>query len=170
VLDHFDRILTPAQVQQLPSILRALVDKYAYVEANGDSVFCWDLGRYMNHSCEPASRGVGESFEVAIRDVAPCDELTCEYGALNLLEPLDCRCGAPRCRGVIGVDDAARLYQRWDEETRSAFALAPKVHQPLLPFAKVRTTDLPLLEAVRTGATVQIPSAREYALRDRGAL
>ena len=150
----------------LQPLLRGVVDKYAYQAADGNFVFCWDFGRYMNHCCEPTSRGVGDAFEVAIRDIAPGDELTCEYGTLNLLKPMTCYCGAPSCRGVIRRDDTERHFERWDDEATSAFALSHTVAQPLLPYAKIGARDLPLLEALKAGHAAQVPSARDYHIVD----
>lgn len=162
VLDAFDRILTAAEREALPPLLRQQVDRYAYQAADGDFVFCWDFGRYMNHSCAPASRGIGDAFEIAVRDIQPGEELTCEYGTLNLVQPMRCRCGALSCRGEIRRDDAERYYERWDAEARAAFALAAKVAQPLLPYAKAGPRDLPLLAALHAGGEVEVPSARAY--------
>ena len=166
VLDCFDRILTPREVGALQPLLRMVVDKYAYQAADGNFVFCWDFGRYMNHCCEPTSRGVGDAFEVAVRDIKAGEELTCEYGTLNLLKPMNCYCGAPSCRGVICRDDSDRLFARWDEEASSAFALSHTVPQPLLPYAKMGTRDLPLLEALQAGKAASVPSARDYHIAE----
>lgn len=162
VLDAFDRILSAAEREALPPLLRQQVDRYAYQAADGDFVFCWDFGRYMNHSCAPASRGIGDAFEIAVRDIQPGEELTCEYGTLNLIQPMACYCGALSCRGEIRRDDAERYYERWDAEARAAFALAAKVSQPLLPYAKAGPRDLPLLAALHGGGEVEVPSARAY--------
>lgn len=165
VLDAFDRILTAAEREALPPLLRQQVDRYAYQAADGDFVFCWDFGRYMNHSCAPASRGIGDAFEIAVRDIQPGEELTCEYGTLNLVQPMRCRCGALSCRGEIRRDDAERYYERWDAEARAAFELAGTVAQPLLPYAKLGLRDLPLWAALHGGAAVDLPSARAYHVR-----
>lgn len=162
VLDHFDRILTAAEVGALQPMLRTVVDRYAYQAADGNFVFCWDFGRYMNHSCKPTSRGVGDAFEVAVRDIAPGEELTCEYGTLNLFEPMTCYCGASNCRGTIRRDDSERHFERWDEEASSAFALSHTVAQPLLPYARLGARDLPLVEAMQGGRGALVPSARDF--------
>jgi hypothetical protein len=166
VLDHFDRILTPAEVGALQPQLRTIVDRYSYQAADGNFVFCWDFGRYMNHSCEPTSRGVGDAFEVAVRDVAAGEQLTCEYGTLNLLNPMTCYCGAATCRGTIRRDDSARYFERWDEETRSAFDLSHSVPQPLLPYAKLGPRDLPLVDAMQAGRAAWVPSSRDFHIVD----
>lgn len=168
VLDAFDRILSPADVAALHPLLRTVVDKYAYQAADGNFVFCWDFGRYMNHSCAPTSRGVGDAFEVAVRDIEPGEELTCEYGTLNLIKPMKCYCGASSCRGEIRRDDAARYFERWDEEAASAFAVSHTVPQPLLPYAKTGPRDEPLLEALLAGRAVSVPSARDYHVLEHG--
>jgi len=162
VLDHFDRIFTPSEVGALEPRLRPIVQRYSYQAADGNFVFCWDFGRYMNHSCEPTSRGVGDAFEVAIRDIEPGEELTCEYGTLNLLTPMSCYCGAPGCRGIIRRDDSARYFERWDEQASSAFALAHRVVQPLLPYARLGPRDLPLIDALQAGRAAWVPSARDF--------
>src|SRR3954454_6311543 len=68
VLDELDQILSPGRVERLAECQRELVDRYAYVDAGGNHVLCWDLGRYMNHACDPATRGVGPWFDIAVRD------------------------------------------------------------------------------------------------------
>ena len=168
VLDAFDRILSPRDVDALHPLLRTVVDKYAYQAADGNFVFCWDFGRYMNHSCAPTSRGVGDAFEVAVRDIEPGEELTCEYGTLNLIKPMKCYCGASNCRGEIRRDDAERYFERWDDEATSSFALSHTVPQPLLPYAKIGPRDVPLLDALQAGQSVSVPSAREYHVLERG--
>ncbi len=168
VLDAFDRVLSPQDVDALHPLLRTVVDKYAYQAADGNFVFCWDFGRYMNHSCAPTSRGVGDAFEVAVRDIEPGEELTCEYGTLNLIKPMKCYCGASTCRSEIRRDDAARYFARWDQEAESAFALSHTVPQPLLPYAKMGPRDVPLLEALQAGRAVSVPSARDYHVLEHG--
>jgi hypothetical protein len=72
----------------------------------------WDLAcqsRWINHSCDPNSevdsRWVPEeksvvAWWVALRDIAPGEELTYDYCfAAQVAEP--CNCGASTCRGLI---------------------------------------------------------------------
>lgn len=161
-LDEFDRILSPDEVRALPDLLRAKVETYAYVDASGQFILCWDFGRYMNHSCEPTSRSVGEAFEIAVRDIQPGDQLTCEYGVLNMSGTFACACGAPSCRGTIGAGDLEAHWPRWDQEAEAAFHAAFDVEQPLLPYAKLGPDDRLLAEAIREGRRVPIPSSRSY--------
>src|SRR5262249_25238227 len=107
-LDEFDQLLAPAQVAALAPAQRAQVEEYAYVDARGNYVLCWDLGRYVNHGCDPTSRGIGPAFEIAVRDIQPGEQLTSDYAELNITAAFRCRCGSPRCRGVIRADDLLR--------------------------------------------------------------
>lgn len=161
-LDEFDRILSRDQVRDLPGLLRAQVETYAYVDSNGQFILCWDFGRYMNHSCEPTSRSVGEAFEIAVRDIQPGEQLTCEYGVLNMSGTFACACGTPSCRGIIGAEDLASHWPRWDQEAAEAFRASFDVEQPLLPYAKLSSGDRAIAEAIRDGRLISLPSSQDY--------
>jgi len=136
VLCHLDMIFTAAQVSAYPPAYQPIFDRYAYTDGAGRLILCWDHGRYVNHSCEPAILSVGGDFEIAARDIAAGEEITCEYGTLNLTEPMECRCGAVGCRGVIGPDD---LLSLWPDLDRRVEELLPQVRalpQPMLEFAR----------------------------------
>jgi SET domain-containing protein len=60
--------------------------------------------RFTNHSCAPNAvlrirQGRVEFY--AMRDVAPGEELTVNYGESHHEGRLTCRCGAPRCAGRL---------------------------------------------------------------------
>jgi len=60
--------------------------------------------RFTNHSCAPNAvlrirQGRVELY--AMRDVAPGEELTVDYGDSHHEGRLACRCGAPRCAGRL---------------------------------------------------------------------
>ena len=100
-LCRFDRIFTPAEAAALLPAYQQVLARYGYIDAAGDYVLCWDAGRYVNHGCEPSMLGVGAEVEIAVRDIQTGDHVTCEYGGLNLTNPMPCRCGSPRCRGTM---------------------------------------------------------------------
>jgi hypothetical protein len=60
----------------------------------------------MNHSCEPNCGVRGSVALVARRDIAPGEELTFDYGTTDTVGlEMECKCGAPTCRGVVTSDD-----------------------------------------------------------------
>lgn len=153
----FDRIFTPGEAAALPPDYQKVLGRYAYVEASGNYVLCWDAGRYVNHSCNPAMLGVGRDFEIAVRDIQPGEEVTCEYGGLNLTGQLECRCGAANCRGSIGGRDVLKLCSEWDATVGAMLARARAVPQPLLAFVQ----DEALWKGYISGRT-PVPSHRDY--------
>ena len=120
-------------------------------------MICWDHGRLVNHSCDPATVSVGNSLELARRDLRPGDEVTCDYGTLNLTGRLPCRCGAAACRGEISADEAGQMCATWDAWAREALAAALDVTQPLLPFARGDGTDADILDAIAARHPAHLP-------------
>ncbi len=60
--------------------------------------------RWANHACEPnmvLKIQQGRAAFYALRDIAPGEELTADYGETHHAGRLACRCGAARCRGMI---------------------------------------------------------------------
>lgn len=159
-LDRFDRVLDPSVVRHWPEAIRGVVERYAYVDGDGRLVFCWDDGRRMNHACDPASIGVGQTFEVARRDLQPGEELTCDYATLNMSTALACACGGPTCRGLVTPTLAPEWVARWDQWATEAWAAAFHVPQPLLAFAAPRPGDEALVRALEMGLPAPSPSIR----------
>ncbi len=139
----FDRVFSPAQAASLPPAYHGILGKYAYIDPASNYVLCWDAGRYVNHSCDPAMLSVGNDFDVLVRDIQPGEQITCEYGGLNLTGRLDCHCGAPNCRGTISGSDVLEQWRSWDTSIASVLKSAANVPQPLLAFAldATRFTD-----------------------------
>jgi hypothetical protein len=70
---------------------------------------------FLNHSCQPNVGFAGNTALVAMRDIAPGEELTTDYALFdNHDETMDCQCGTPACRKVIGGRD----WQRADLQSR----------------------------------------------------
>jgi SET domain-containing protein len=69
-----------------------------------DATHSTDPLRYTNHSCRPNAvlrirQGRVEFY--AMRDIAPGEEITVNYGETHHEGKLACRCGAPGCIGAI---------------------------------------------------------------------
>lgn len=135
ILCRLDMVFTPAEAAAFPAPYQPIIDKYAYLDAAGNRILCWDNARFINHSCDPAMLGVGTGFEIAVRDIAAGEQITCDYGGMNLIAPLACRCGAPGCRGSIDADDVLRTWRDRDRLLGELLPLARGVEQPLLAFS-----------------------------------
>ena len=130
-LDKLDRIFTPAEINSMEEVYRQIMDKYTYRNPHGNHVFCWDHARFVNHSSNSNCVTTAYEFEIAIRDIQPGEELTDDYGYLNLEEPFEVLPEAGSNRNVIYPDDLARYYPIWDEKLLSAFPALRSVDQPL---------------------------------------
>jgi hypothetical protein len=134
VRDRLDQTLTVTDVERLPPVYHDLVLKYSFIDARGAFVLCWDHARFMNHCCDPTCMSAGYEFELALRDIAAGEELTDDYGTLNLEYDFVCGCGSPRCRGEIHPRDLLTYETEWDRRIAEPFRLLPSVPQPLWPF------------------------------------
>lgn len=164
VLDRFDIVLTPADVEALPPPYLEIAARYSYLDPSGNSILCWDHARYMNHHCEPAVRGVNPLFQITVRDIHPGEELTCEYAECNI-HHLECRCGSPKCRGAISADDLLEHGAEWEAEVRAALAESRDIPQPLWRYL----TDPEPVRAVIEGRADPI-SMREFYYQGELAL
>jgi hypothetical protein len=156
-LDEFDQVLAPERVLSLPAISRDVVEKYAYVDTDGNYVLCWDLARYVNHACEPTSRGIGPDIEIAVRDILPGEQLTSDYAELNVTATFRCACGHRHCRGEVSPDDVRRHCREWDALAGAAFSLLKQVAQPLWPLVR----DKLRVEEMLSGRE-PVPSRLDY--------
>jgi hypothetical protein len=134
VKDELDRIIPREDLAKFtPGNLENLM-KYTYRNSNGDYVFCWDLTRYVNHSFFPNSMLTTLGFEIAIKDIQPGEELTNDYGTLNIIEPFQCASHPGHAREFVCPDDLARFHKGWDSQIQAAFPSLQKVGQPLDKF------------------------------------
>jgi hypothetical protein len=136
-LDPLDQIIDQSKAKNIRDLSEVQLRRYSWVNGSGDRILCWDFGRFMNHSCEPSSVGPGKlEFEIAVRDIAAGEEITCDYGTFNLEEPLLCACGSPNCRGRISQDDFENVAPALDQRVRGAFREIQNVQQPLWPLVQ----------------------------------
>ncbi|MHC4391866.1 MAG: SET domain-containing protein [Planctomycetota bacterium] len=159
VRDPLDQTLSPERVAALGDY-REILERYCYVTNSGEWILCWDLARYINHSCEANCLGPGYDFEIAIRDIEPGEQLTDDYAGLNITEPFRCCCGSEQCRGTVHASDFHELGTRWDEEVGSAFPLIGALPQPLWPYLAEKDEVLAVL-----GGRLQMRSGLSHALR-----
>ena len=69
-----------------------------------DAAFRGNVARWINHSCDPNCEAVeedGRIFIESLRDIAPGEELTLDYGVTYHPDTKRCLCGAPTCRRTL---------------------------------------------------------------------
>lgn len=131
IMDPLDQVFSPGRVQQLQPGIREILMTYSYRDHNGDYVLCWDNARFVNHSFHSNCISTAYNFELAVRDIQAGEELTDDYGYLNLTEPFDCIREQGTSRTRVMPDDLLHFYPEWDEQLRDAFREYNKVPQPL---------------------------------------
>ena len=64
-------------------------------------------GDMLNHSCEPNCGLAGSQILVAMREIAPGEELSFDYAMCDAsdYDEFRCLCGATTCRGVVTGSD-----------------------------------------------------------------
>lgn len=132
VQDKLDRVLTPAEVAQLGDHYADTLDKYCFRNRHGHWVLCWDHARFVNHSFRSNCITTVFNFEIAVRDIAAGEELTDNYGYLNVMRPFDA-IDEGVGRTTVYPDDLTRHHAEWDDQMRRVWPSLPGLEQPLRP-------------------------------------
>ena len=142
VFDALDRTFTEDEVHNMSAVYQDILLKYCYRDPQGIFVLCWDHSRYVNHSYVSNCISTAYNFEVAVRDIEPGEELTDDYGYLNLWEPFY----APQERGserkAVYPDDLLHFSEEWDQQLLRAFRRFNFVEQPLAKMLDEQTLEL----------------------------
>lgn len=147
VLDDLDRQFSPEDFNALKAIYKEILDKYSFRDNKGNYVLCWDIGRYINHSFHSNCMTTAYNFEIAIRDIQPGEELTDDYGYLNISQPFRGIDEGTR-RKTVYPDDLLKYFKIWDKKILKAFKHLQRVDQPLRPLISEEVWDtLHLIES-----------------------
>ena len=130
VLDQLDREFTPLELQQMAPIYQNILDTYTFRNNKGNYILCWDNGRYVNHSFNSNCLTTAYDFEIAIRDIQPGEQLTDDYGYLNIPLPFRAADEGTR-RKIVYPDDLLKYYKVWDNKIKKVFGNITKQQQPL---------------------------------------
>jgi len=87
VLDKLDREFTPEEFRKMAPVYQDILETYTYRNNLGNLVLCWDHGKYVNHSFRSNCLTTAYDFEIAIRDIRRGEQLTDDYGYLNITSP-----------------------------------------------------------------------------------
>ena len=130
-MDPLDRVFEPDELAALGPLYQERLDHFTFRDGQGRHVLCWDIARYVNHSSNANCLTTAYDFEVAVRDIEAGEQLTDDYGTLNLDRPFEALPEAGTERTLILPDDLARYPDRWDRLLRDTFPHVARVAQPL---------------------------------------
>ncbi|HYD91619.1 MAG TPA: SET domain-containing protein [Flavobacterium sp.] len=114
VQDDLDRIYTPEDIAGIDPLMLPHIDRYCFTNNKGHKVLCWDNAKFVNHSFNPSCMSTAYDFEIAIRDIHPGEQLTDDYGYLNVEEPFEAEDEGTE-RKVVYPDDILRYHELWDK-------------------------------------------------------
>ena len=130
VLDKLDRTFTPKQFQSMGDEYQNILDTYCFRNNKGNYVLCWDNGRFVNHSFNSNCLTTAYDFEIAIKDIQKGEQLTDDYGYLNIEKPFRGLDEGTK-RKVVYPDDLVKYYKVWDKKIEKVFHKIPQHDQPL---------------------------------------
>ena len=102
------RVTTGSKFRSLPPEIRQIsvqVEDDLYLVPGVEGAAEW-----FNHSCSPNAGMSGQIALVALRDIAPGEEICYDYAMSDgsRYDEFECHCGAPDCRGRVSGDDWRR--------------------------------------------------------------
>jgi uncharacterized protein len=103
ILELTGHVITKAQTlakgRWMSDPLQIGVDLYVDTE---------EPGVFINHSCDPNAGVVNDVLLVALRDIVRGEQIMMDYSTSIGADDgwtMRCRCGSPRCRGIVGSFD-----------------------------------------------------------------
>ena len=103
-------IVTRTQLQLLPREQRhrlcLQVEEGLFLMTSREGPADW-----VNHSCDPNSGMSGQIVLVAMREIAPGEEICFDYAMTDSYryDEFDCVCGSTRCRKCVTAEDWRRI-------------------------------------------------------------
>lgn len=131
VQDELDQIYTPQQVEKMKDFSKQMIDKYTFRNNQGNFVLCWDISKYVNHSFRSNCFSTAYDFEIAVRDIHPGEELTDDYGYLNVTDAFKAK-NEGTSRTTVYPDDLLNYHEEWDRILQETIPFLPRVEQPLM--------------------------------------
>jgi SET domain len=107
---------------------------------------------FINHSCEPNSAFTGERTLVALRPIAPGEEVTMDYSTseADVDWSMSCACGSAACRSTL-------------RSIQVAFADATEVPQATALLQNVWREERALYQTDKTLVTVDLTAVDQLA-------
>jgi uncharacterized protein len=76
--------IRPEEMERFPEPYQERLRAYCYLSEEGVYVLCGDNAKFMNHSDNPNCDDTGGQFTIALRDIEPGEELTCDYSTFDM--------------------------------------------------------------------------------------
>lgn len=149
-LDKLDREFDPEEIGQYDPLYREILDTYCFRNNQGKLILCWDNARFVNHSFNSNCLTTAYDFEIAVRDILPGEQLTDDYGYLNIDTPFRGIDEGTR-RKVVYPNDLLKYHKVWDKQLKNAFKKLTSCDQPLKPL--IPTDTWQKAESVSKGLT-----------------
>jgi uncharacterized protein len=140
VMDKLDREFRPEEFFAMDLVYQNIIDTYTFRNNIGNYVLCWDHGRFVNHSFNSNCLTTAYDFEIAIRDILPGEQLTDDYGYLNIKDPFTAEDEGTE-RKIVYPDDLVRYYKVWDAQILKVFGKINAYEQPLRVLIKDELWD-----------------------------
>jgi SET domain-containing protein len=138
VQDDLDQIFTKDQITKLNPFIKKYLDTYSFTNKNGEMVLCWDNGKFVNHSFKPSCFSTPYDFEIAIRDIYPGEELTDDYGYLNVEKPFHVIDEGTE-RKTVYPNDILNFHEEWDALIKENASKVLEVEQSLAQLIPKKT-------------------------------
>jgi hypothetical protein len=138
VQDDLDQIFTPKRARQLSPLMQDYLETYCFTNGDGNKVLCWDNAKFVNHSFNSSCMSTAYDFEIAVRDIHPGEQLTDDYGYLNVSEPFEVVDEGTE-RKIVYPDDILHFHPKWDQMVKDCFWDIKNVRQPLQKFIPEET-------------------------------
>ncbi|RZJ35987.1 MAG: SET domain-containing protein-lysine N-methyltransferase [Flavobacterium sp.] len=133
VQDELDQIFTPEKTERLSPLMQEYLETYCFTNGQGNKVLCWDNAKFVNHSFNSSCMSTAYDFEIAVRDIHPGEQLTDDYGYLNIAAPFEVVDEGTE-RKIVYPDDLLRYHEQWDNQIKENLHSIRKVDQPLKKF------------------------------------
>lgn len=140
VQDDLDQVYTDEDIKKLNPVVLDHLETYCFVNSKGQKVLCWDNAKYVNHSFNSSCMSTAYDFEIAIRDIHPGEQLTDDYGYLNVSEPFEAEDEGTE-RKVVYPDDLLKYYGEWDLSIQDNLQNIGRVEQKLMRFIPKATWE-----------------------------
>ena len=140
VQDDLDRVYSPEDIAKVNPIMLPHLDRYCFTNSKGYKVLCWDNAKFVNHSFNPSCMSTAYDFEIAIRDIYPGEQLTDDYGYLNVEEPFEAEDEGTE-RKVVYPDDILRYHELWDKAILDNLDSIKAHEQPLKKYISKQNWD-----------------------------